>query len=172
MITYPKELPRPLQDGYELQTASPKVETSFQSGRTIERRAFTSVPTQASVKWLMTESQARYFEAWFEEVLVSGTKWFECELSTPLGFAPYTARIKGMYDGPVQITKGWWQFTATLELRKRPILQPGWAIYAPQYILLANVFDKAMNQEWPESRYQTYMPEFDQSQNREWPPQA
>ncbi|WP_244322572.1 hypothetical protein [Pseudomonas luteola] len=172
MITYPKELPRPLMDGYDFKAVSPIVRSELQSGRARQRRAFTSVPTSVTVKWLMNQSQAQYFEAWWEEILVSGTQWFECPLSAPTGFHEYTARFTDIYQGPTLVTKEWWQFSATLELRKRPMVVPGWAVYAPQYILLSSLFDKAVNMKWPESRYQTYMPEFDQSQNKEWPPQA
>ncbi|TWI52990.1 hypothetical protein IQ22_02825 [Pseudomonas duriflava] len=169
MITYPKELPRPLMDGYDFQAVSPMVRSELQSGRARQRRAFTSVPTNATVKWLMNQSQAQYFEAWWEEILVSGTQWFDCPLSAPTGFQAYTARFTDIYQGPTPVTRGWWQFSATLELRKRPLLEPGWVIDAPEYIVGAPLFDLAMTREWPDSDYQTYMDVFDRAVNDKLP---
>ncbi|RAL80514.1 hypothetical protein CSC34_0624 [Pseudomonas aeruginosa] len=34
-------------------------------------------------------------------------------------------------------------------MRERSIIDPGWAEILPEYILLADIFDIAMNREWP-----------------------
>ena len=55
MIAYPEDLPEPQRDGYGFQAVSPLARSEFQSGRTRQRRRFTSVPTVATVTWLFTE---------------------------------------------------------------------------------------------------------------------
>ena len=39
--------------------------------------------------------------------------------------------------------------TANLELFKRPVVDAEWVLIAPEYILMSDIFDRAMNQEWP-----------------------
>lgn len=99
----------------------------------------------------MTDLQARMFEAWWEEVLVSGTEWFEMPLKTPLGgLQNFACRFTDIYRGPTLVGVDRWRFTAELELRERPILPPGWIGVLPDYILGSDIFDRAMNQEWPQ----------------------
>lgn len=148
MLAYPASLPMPVGDGYGFEPVSPLVRSKLQSGRTRQRRRFTSVPTISSVSWLLDDREAQFFEAWFEHVLVSGSLWFECPLKTPLGLDDYRARFADIYSGP-ELVDGYWRFTASLELFKRPILDSDWVIVAPDYILMSDIFDRAMNQEWP-----------------------
>lgn len=169
MIEYPEGLPLPLREGYAFQAVSPMVRSDLQSGRARQRRRFTSVPTMASVSWLLDDAQAQLFEAWWEDALISGTEWFECPLKTPEGIQNYAARFTDIYSGPNLTGRSHWRFTAELELRERPILAPGWGSILPDYILFSSIFDQSMNREWPESRYQTFMGAFDYSQNQEWP---
>ncbi|MNR41072.1 hypothetical protein D3C85_1594170 [compost metagenome] len=51
----------------------------------------------------------------------------------------------------------------------RPLLPPGWAEILPDYILQAEIFDYAMNDEWPLNPWQVYILETDQAINEEWP---
>ena len=149
MIQYPKELPYPLRDGYGFSPTSPVKRTVMQTGRSRYRRNYASTPTEAVVTWNMDESEAQYFEAWFEDVLISGSQWFEVELRTPQGLLPYKAHFKDIYDGPELFGVNRFTFNATLQLWDRPILIGGWALYAPQYILHANLLDFAVNRDWP-----------------------
>ncbi|ENF0685190.1 TPA: hypothetical protein ACRMX2_003751 [Pseudomonas aeruginosa] len=154
MIQYPNICP-PLREGYGFNPVSPLARTELQSGRARQRRRFTSVPTMASVRWRLTDTEAMLFEAWFRDQLVDGSQWFECPLKTPEtpnGLRTYIARFTDIYDGPdlVSGSLSLWDFTATLELRERPILDPGWTIL-PEFILHPDIFDIAMNREWPEA---------------------
>lgn len=150
MIQYPEGLPYPLRDGYGFNPVSPLKSTAMQTGRTRYRRKYSSVPTEAKVTWNMSEQEAQYFESWFEEVLVSGSQWFEVELRTPQGLQPYKAHFKDIYDGPTLFGVNRFVFTATLQLWERPILTGGWAIYAPEYLLGMNILDLAINKDWPQ----------------------
>jgi hypothetical protein len=149
MLAYPEGLPLPLREGYGFQSVSPMVRTELKSGRARQRRRFTSAPTVASVSWIFSDAEAQLFEAWFEEVLVSGISWFECPLKTPMGLEKYQARFTDIYSGPLLFGVSHWRFTADLELLKRPILEPGWVSVAPEYILQSGLFDRAINQSWP-----------------------
>ncbi|WP_371318881.1 hypothetical protein [Pseudomonas sp. F1002] len=128
---------------------SPFKATAMQTGRARYRRNYSSVPTNVKVIWNLSSAEAQYFESWFEEVLVSGSQWFECELRSPQGLQPYKAHFLEMYDGPDLFGVDRWTISATLQLWERPILTGGWAVYAPQYILGMNIFDIAMNIDWP-----------------------
>lgn len=169
MIEYPREyLPLPLREGYAFQAVSPMQRTEMQSGRARQRRRFTSVPTMASVAWILDDVQAQLFEAWFEDALRSGSEWFECPLKTPEGIRDYVARFTDIYAGPALVGVSHWRFTAELELRERPILAPGWGSF-PGFIAGMSIIDLALNREWPESPYQTYMGAADEAINKEWP---
>lgn len=151
MIQYPEGLPLPTRDGYGFSAVSPILRTRMQSGRSKQRRQYQSTPTAGSVSWVFTEGEAQLFESWWEEVLVSGTEWFEMSLQTPQGLQPYRCRFTDIYDGPTLFGFNLWRISAVLELFERPILRGGWAIHAPQFILYGDLLDKAINKEWPEA---------------------
>ncbi|MCY1452952.1 hypothetical protein D9M71_699150 [compost metagenome] len=149
MLAYPEWLPLPVGDDYGFEPVSPMVKSKLNSGRTRTRCRSISAPTAIPVSWIFDNPEAQLFEAWFEEVLVSGTSWFECPLKTPLGLGNYQAKFDDIYSGPVLVGEGLWRFTATLWLVKRPILDPGWASEAPDYILMSDIVDIAVNKDWP-----------------------
>ena len=149
MIQYPEGLPLPQLDGYGFSPTSAVVKTQMRSGRVRMRRQYASVPTWAPVRWQFTPTQAQLFEAWYEEVLVSGTQWFEMPLQTPQGLANYRARFSDIYQGPDLVGADSWRFSATLELFERPLAPPGWATIAPEFILHMDKVDIAANKSWP-----------------------
>lgn len=149
-IDFPEGLPLPLRNGYDTNHVSPLMRTEMQTGRARQRRRYTSVPTMASVSWIMTEQQAQLFEAFFRWTLVDGTEWFNVTLCTPLGLKPYEARFAEMYNGPTLTGRNHWTFTAELEIKDRQTLDDGWALF-PGLVLGSDVIDKAINQEWPAS---------------------
>lgn len=151
-IYYPHGyLPMPLQDGYAYQPISPLKRTEMTTGRARQRRAYTSTPTQANVQWFMeTDEQAQLFEAWYRETITDGAAWFLMKLQTPLGVEFYKCRFVDIYQGPTLVAPIYWQFSATLELWKRPVLGDGWAAF-PDYIINSSIIDVALNREWPEA---------------------
>lgn len=66
----------------------------------------------------------------------------------------HRTRFVDIYEGPILVGESFWRFTAKLELFKRPVLDAEWAIEMPDYIAMADIFDIAMNQEWPR-QYET-----------------
>lgn len=154
MPSFPTELPLALQAGYALQHVPPFVRTEMQSGRARQRRSFTSVPSMVQVSWIFeTDGEAQLFEGWFRDDLGAkdGANWFDMPLQTPLGTFNYDCRFAEMYQGPTLVGGDMWQISARLEIRERPILPPDWATLLPSYILLSDIFDIAMNREWPEA---------------------
>ena len=149
MITYPEGLPIGLRQGRAYQTANMIMRTELESGRSRYRRTFTSVPVQASVSWLFNSVQARLFENFFKEALSDGILEFECPLRTTLGLDFHIERLTAVYQGPAHAGFDLWSFSATLELRDRPILPGDWTI-VPTFVLRPDIFDRAMNREWPE----------------------
>ena len=150
MLANPEGLPTPQREGYGFDPVSPMTSSTFVTGRTIQRRAYTSTPTVATVIWLLTPPEARLFEGWWEYILLSGTLPFECPLLTPLGFENYQAQFASIYSGPILVGVDMWKFSAQLRLFKRPLVERDLILEIPDYILDADIFDRAMNQKWPE----------------------
>lgn len=149
MIQYPEGLPLPLREGYGLNTLSPMKSTPLANGKKIRRRAFKSVPTEASVTWLLSAAETQLFEGWFEHVLISGTLPFDCPLKTPLGIENHQANFDDIYSGPELVGVDHWRFTAKLWLLKRPLIDAEWVLIAPEYVLYSSIFDRALTQVWP-----------------------
>lgn len=149
-INYPsKYLPGVLKDGFGLKAASPMLRTQLTSGRVRQRRAFTSTPSNTDVQWLLNDKQAQFFEVWFRDTLKDGASWFNMPLLTPLGLQNYVCRFTDIYEGPTPEGGLYWRYSANLELWERPVLSSGWAEF-PEYILGSDIFDIAINREWPE----------------------
>jgi len=148
-ITYPEGLPVGLHSGRSYQLVSPLMRSELESGRARQRRRFTSVPEGAQVAWLFSSVETRAFISWFRDQLIDGALYFECPLDHPgLGFTDYTCRFTGVYSGPTRVGPDEWSISAELELRERAALDPDWG-FATDYILQADIFDFAMNREWP-----------------------
>lgn len=150
-IQYPAGLPGPLLDGYALDTVSPLQRTQMDSGRARQRRRFTSVPVIAQVGWTLTRPQAQVFEGWFKWILKDGAEWFEVELNTPMGYKPYICRFTEIYNGPIPFAVFEYSYTAQLEIKERPTLSEDFILFGQDYVLNSDLFDIAMNQEWPEA---------------------
>ena len=153
MLTYPEGLPLPLREGYGFQAVSPILRSKKMSGRSVQRRLYSSTPTEPSVSWLFDSAEAQLFMGWFEHVLLSGSQWFECPLKTPLGLELYRARFTDIYSGPDLVGVDYWRFTATLEMFKQPLIDKEWVTDAPEYILGSDIFDITMNRVWTQPRH-------------------
>lgn len=150
-IDWPEELPHPQISSHQLNPISPFRRTNMDSGRARSRRWFSSVPTIGEFVWIMTDVQARYFELWFKSALNDGVEWFNVPRKTPLGQSILVARFASMYVGPTLWGRDRWQYTAQLEIWERPTMPEGWTVLPPDWILRPDIFDIAMNREWPEA---------------------
>ena len=152
IVDYPAGLPLPARSGYALKHTSPFARTEMSTGRARQRRTFTSVPSMVELSWLMSNAQAQVFEGWFAHDITDGADWFNIVLTTPVGrLVPYECRFTEMYDGPALVGLASWRYTATVEMRERPILPRNWYLYGQQFILGDSIIDKAINREWPEA---------------------
>lgn len=151
MIAYPEGLPLPLRDGYGFSPFDPLASTPLQNGRTIERLSFTGTPTEVSVTWELTSSEGSTFEDWFENTLVSGSLPFGMPLKTPLGLDVFEVSFDDIYSGPTLVNLSRWRYSAKLRLSRRPLVAKDWILYAPEYVLYSGIFDRAINEEWPEA---------------------
>lgn len=147
-ITWPTQLPAPNLDGYGLQNGEAMQRSELSSGRARQRRRFTSVPTVATVSWVMTQPQSQLFEAWYKYTLKDGAEWFEGKARTALGYGDYEMRFTGMYAGPVPFAFSDFRFEAQVEIRERQTLGESWVLF-PDYIIESNIIDLAVNVEWP-----------------------
>lgn len=164
---YPTGLPCPLRENYAFTPVNNIRRTPMDSGRARQRVEFQNVPTMVQLSWVMTDIQARLFEAWAAQVVGAG--WFNIELLTPLGFDTAEVRFTETPVGGELTGKFLWRYRVVCELRNRPLLPPGWAELLPDYILNADIFDRAMNQEWPLNEWQLYAEAMDNAINEDWP---
>ncbi|HKR45544.1 MAG TPA: hypothetical protein VJU59_38730 [Paraburkholderia sp.] len=144
---YPDGLPLPLRDGYGLDKVNRIRSTAMDNGRAIQRWEFDDAPEFPSVSWIFTEPQSRLFNAWHTQVVKSG--WFTVRLLTDMGFDDVTARFVESPKRAELLGKYLWKWTATLEIEFEQMLPNGWAELLPDYILNADIFDRAQNIEKP-----------------------
>lgn len=149
-IDFPRGLPCFLREDYDINHIQPFTRTTMESGRSRQRRKFTSVPSMVDVSLICTNGQAMAFEAWFRDAIHDGADWFNARLKTPKGFEPYVCRFAGMYDGPRLTGRSLWKFTATLEIFERPLLPTGWGL-VPDMVAGMDIIDLAVNREWPKA---------------------
>lgn len=148
-IDFPKQLPLPLREGYGLNHVSPFARTDMANGRAKQRRLFTSVPSMVPVSFLLTDTQAQIFQAWFAYEINDGTAWFNCTLDSDMGRKPYECRFTEMYRGPQLVGRRLWRFEAELEVFERPLIPKDWYLYGLQFIEYSSIIDLAINREWP-----------------------
>lgn len=148
LVSWPTQLPLPEQSGYAIQHVSPLQRTQMVSGRARQRRVYTSVPSNVSVQWFLTEQQALLFEAFFRYAITDGADWFLLPLKTPMFTGDYECRFTGIYEGPVLIAYDKWTVSATIEIKERQTLDSTWT-YTPQYIIDSSIIDVALNDLWP-----------------------
>jgi len=167
---FPDWLPPPVQDGYGFEPVSPLISTDLQGGGTIQRRRYRSTPTNGNLTWTyFNDLQAQAFMAWVQEIIKDGQLWFEINLKTPEGYFPYKCQFREMYEGPTLMGAKYWSFSVPVRLYRRPVISGGWAMYYPEALRYMDIIDLAVNQEWPNSQYQTFKDVFDYGVNQEWP---
>lgn len=148
-IDYPDYLPVPTKQGYSRKTVSPVERTQMRNGRARMRRTYSSVPAEYDVTWIFrTGAEAALFESFFKRQLKEGTEWFNCPMRTPLGTGMYVCRFMDIYEGPDMFGACGWQVRAQLEMYERPLISEEYAQF-PEYIINADILDKAANVHWP-----------------------
>lgn len=167
MQTYPAGLPCPLRENYAFTPVNTIRRTPMDSGRARQRVEFVNAPTLVRLSWIMNPDQAILFEAWAAQAVGAG--WFTMEILTPLGFGTHEMRFTETPVGGQLTGKFLWRYQVDCELRERPLLEPGWAEILPDYVMMADIFDFAVNEQWPFNFYQTYMDVFDFATNQQWP---
>lgn len=146
MADYPSGLPAPLRAGYNINPENNIIRTQMVSGRARQRVAYTSVPAYVDLSWLLTAQQAQLFESWSA---VAGGDWFNVKLKTPLGYFPQACRFMESPQGPQLVGRDLWAYKAKAEIRDRVIVDPTYREFAPDYLLMSDIIDLAMNREWP-----------------------
>lgn len=147
MITYPAGLPHPLKSSAAYSPENNILRTIMQSGRARQRQLYTSTPTFYKASWILNDVQGRLLVAWADQV--AKADWFEIPLRSDLGLNTETVRLISTISGPVRIGVNLWQYTADIELQYKPLMAPGWAEILPDWTLNSDIFDLAMNREWP-----------------------
>lgn len=147
MHTYPAGLPLPLREPHGFEAVNNIVTTPLESGRTRQRVDFESRPDNANGwVWHLTNPQAQLFRSFIDLV---GGDWFTMVFSTPEGSFAQDVRFRGTPTGPRRVGLCHWAYTANLEIRERLTLPPYWAQFAPAYVLLSDILDRAINVEKP-----------------------
>lgn len=164
---YPEGLPCPLRENYAFTPVNNIRRTNMDSGRARQRIEFRNAPSTVQLQWIMSQVQAQLFEAWAAQVVGAG--WFNMPILSPLGLNTEEIRFTETPVGGELTGKFLWRYRVVCELRNRPLLAPGWAEILPDYILHADIFDYAMNREWPLNPWQIYADAMDNAINEDWP---
>lgn len=147
MEAYPAGLPKPLRDGYSFEPYNNIIRTEMDSGRARQRVDFEDAPTIATLRFMFSSAEAQLFEYWQTKTVKAA--WFTMTLVTPLGFGEHEVRFIEKPSGGALEGRYAWSYSCKVELRFQPLLPPGWAELAPDWILMSDIFDIAMNKEWP-----------------------
>lgn len=166
MHQYPSGLPRLLREPHGFEPVNNILRTPFQSGHARQRVTFESVPDRMSATWHLNGVQSQLFRSFVKLV---GGNWFQMRVSSPEGDILETLRFTSTPTGPRRIGLSGWAYSGELELRERFTLEGDWAEFAPEWVLMSDIFDVAMNDDWPDDEYQTYMHVFDTTMVQEWP---
>jgi hypothetical protein len=190
-INWPDGLPCVQREGHTTQHGTPFIRTELDSGRARQRRKFTSVPSVQQCSWVFTSLECIVFEAWFRDSLCDGVRWFNIYIRTPRGGKAWidmdlrdaitdgthlVCRFSEMYSGPDIVARDRWRISAPLEVWERPLIPDDWGLL-PDYLLGADIFDRAMNLKWPrEIPRWRILPDFaaspdifDRAMNDKWP---
>ncbi|MGX7950491.1 hypothetical protein [Oleidesulfovibrio alaskensis] len=117
--SYPAMLPKPTMKGYTAQPTDRRQQTEMEIG-TRTRNLFGADETLVSVQWVMDAEQYAIFEAWEQNILDGGSKWFRMQLLTGTGLNDHEAKFKERPTASVQGTL--WTVTARLQLAQRNML--------------------------------------------------
>lgn len=143
---YPKGLPLPLRDGYAFKPVNNINRTDMQSGRARQRVEFENVPDMLNLRWTLSQEESRLFGTWARNVVGAG--WFTMTVLSPNGFDEVEVRFTERVEGPALIGRFHWTWSATVEVRDLPELDSDWLLL-PDFVLNPEIFDYAMNREWP-----------------------
>jgi len=146
-MDYPAILPAPLRAGYNINPENNIIRTQMVSGRARQRVAYTSVPAYADLSWLFTALEGMIFESF---VAAAGGDWFMISIKSPIGYIAQECRFMESPQGPQLVGVNLWSYKAKVELREKPSLDPSYALYYPSIILQLDIFDRAMNEAWPQ----------------------
>lgn len=167
-LNFPEGLPYPQREGYEFEATENIISTPTDAGRPIQRVDFLNPSSICKANWLLTEPQGRLLRAWCDQV--AKAQWFNLPMLSDMGFDVEEVRLRKRLMGPVLVGQYLWRYTAEIEVKKTPMMEDGWAEILPEWILEADIIDRAMNQYWPLNKYQVYILEIDDGINDKWPP--
>jgi hypothetical protein len=123
-LTWPAVLPLPRRRGYKIKPGDPIRRTVMASGNARQRRLFTKVPSTIDVEWVFSAWEYAVFEGWIEHKAKKGAVWFNIDLLSGLGIQAHQARLiqrEPPYEASNRSADSW-EVTATLEIRRRPVL--------------------------------------------------
>lgn len=121
---FPMTLPQPRASGYSIAPKAPYISTDMDSGRSRNRRRFTTTPSNVTVTWWFTLTQFATFEGFFEYDLNGGAKPFQVDLVNGMGITPVVAKFVNdpPYQAPLGDNRVWFYVTATLLVKKLPVI--------------------------------------------------
>jgi hypothetical protein len=169
---YPSTLPAAQKMDRAFQMVDPLVSSASSNGQTRWDRQFTDTPTATPVSWVFEDWQCALFRTWYKNTIHAGADWFEMQLKAPEGGELRECHFVQGYAGPERFGYGHWKITANLVLRRLPEIDPGW-LDLPEFWdpRGRSIFDISLNSFWPLSPYDADRDAgvFDRAINEEWP---
>lgn len=116
----PDFLPLPQQDGYGFKDAVKILRTEMDDGLSRQRKTYPNTPSSLSVTWQFTDEELAVFDAWHEQYTSSGADWFSSKIVTPGSeIKEEIVRIVADSTSVSLLTHGYWEVSATLDIKKR-----------------------------------------------------
>ena len=143
---------KPLIEGHSITQGQGFISSQYTTGRTRNRRIYSTAPFSATVYFLCTDAQARLFESWFKSDLGAGDGGlvFQMPVGTPTGRSDsYECKATNIYTIEVNGPRRF-KISMSVELTQSPQFAGEYYSYYPDLILYADVFDLTVNQELPE----------------------
>lgn len=165
---YPAGLPYPQRANYSAIGPNRIRRTEMDVGRAMQRLEFEDAPLMINATWRFAKpNQALLFTSWVNQVAKAG--WVSMPLLSNAGFDVLKTRFTTTPTGGQLLGKFIWEYSALLEVEFEPALPPDWAEILPDYILEADIFDRAMNDKWPLNKFQVHILDVDTAINQDWP---
>jgi hypothetical protein len=145
---YPAGLPYPQRANYSAIGPNRIRRTEMDVGRAMQRLEFEDAPLMVNATWRFAkETHAALFIGWVNQVAKAG--WVSMPLLSNMGFDVLKTRFTTTPTGGQLLGKFIWEYSALLEVEFEPMLPEDWITILPDYVIDADIFDRATNLERP-----------------------
>lgn len=152
LLKWPDRLPCPFYE-YNYAPQGSFVRTQMDSGLARHRRKSRQQRMRINVVWKIPREDMSVFRIFVMDLVGgNGWVWFEMKLM----FEDELETINARFINPEQpynaqnVLNKIWSVTAELEVIRQPQVSKNWSLMSDYLLVRPNIFDLAVNREWPE----------------------